>query len=360
MSFAFRASLCFLALSFNFISLALAQSQPAPSTSAAKNSDDESSLRALAEAFLGAWAARDLDGFLLLWSAQSPELEARRKETQKLFAGSERIELRGLAIRAVKMDGGQARVRLEADALVIEAGTGKEKAGYGKMMRTLHCVKEAGAWKVWREASAYDELAAALAVAKSDQEREALLAEEKDLASAELSQALHAKARRQGSYPQALAIFRLAQRVGEQVGDQPAVSNALMGIGYVYSSQGDYAKALEHFQKCVAMLESQVNKAGVSRALNNIGNVHRYQGECRSPGLHSAGKTRRSRQTDRNLLAATRRAISDFAPRRPSSTHCCSNRPRRSFGAKPISSLRRTASYGTCLFRRCWPAPIGS
>jgi tetratricopeptide (TPR) repeat protein len=178
------------------------------------------------------------------------------------------------------------------------------------MMRTLHCVKEAGAWKVWREASAYDELAAALAVAKSDQEREALLAEEKDLASAELSQALHAKARRQGSYPQALAIFRLAQRVGEQVGDQPAVSNALMGIGYVYSSQGDYAKALEHFQKCVAMLESQVNKAGVSRALNNIGNVHRYQGECRSPGLHSAGKTRRSRQTDRNLLATTRRARS--------------------------------------------------
>jgi CHAT domain-containing protein len=279
MSFAFRASLCFLALSFNFVSLALAQSRPAPSTPAAKHSDDESSLRALAEAFFGGWAARDLDGFLRLWSAQSPELEARRKKTQELFAGSERIELRGLAIRAVKVDGGQARVRLEADALVIEAGTGKEKAGYGKMMRTLHCVKEAGAWKVWREASAYDELAAALAAAKSDQEREALLAEEKDLARGELVQALNAKARRQESYPEALAIFRLAQRVGEQVGDQLALSNTLMGIGYVHSSQGEYAKALEHFQKSMAMLESQDNKAGVSRALNNIGNVHRYQGD---------------------------------------------------------------------------------
>ena len=279
MSYAFRASLCFLALSFNFVGLALAQSRPAPSAPAAKHSDDEASLRALAEAFFRGWAARDLDGFLRLWSAQSPELEARRKETQKLFAGSERIELRGLAIRAVKMDGDQARVRLEADALVIEAGTGKEKAGYGKMMRTLHCVKEAGAWKVWHEASAYDELAAALAAAKSDHEREALLAEEKDLASAELAQALHANARRQGNYPQALAIFRLAQRVGEQVGDQVAVSNALMGIGYVYSSQGDYAKALEHFEKCMPMLESQGDKAGVSRALNNIGNVYRYQGD---------------------------------------------------------------------------------
>jgi CHAT domain-containing protein len=279
MSFAFRASLCFLALSFNFVSLALAQAPPDLKAPAAKHSDDESSLRALAEAFFSGWAARDLDGFLRLWSAQSPELEARRKETQELFARSERIELRGLAIRAVKMDGDQARVRLEVDALVIEAGTGKEKAGYGKMMRELRCVKEAGAWKVWREASAYDELAAALAAAKSDQEREALLAEEKDLASAELSQALHAKARRQGSYPQALTIFRLAQRVGEQVGAQLEVGNALMGIGYVYSSQGDYAKALEHLQQCMAILEPLGNKAGVGRALNNIGNVHRYQGD---------------------------------------------------------------------------------
>ena len=39
---------------------------------------------------------------------------------------------------------------------VIEAETGKEKAGYGKMLRTLGCVKEAGHWKVWREASAFD------------------------------------------------------------------------------------------------------------------------------------------------------------------------------------------------------------
>src|SRR5262245_40089641 len=146
MSFAFRVSFCFLALSFNFVSPALAKSQPAHSNPAAQHLDDEASLRALAEAFYGAWAAKDLEGFLRLWSAQSPELEARRKETQELFAGSERIELRGLAIRAVKIDGDQALMRVGADALVIEAGTGKEKAGYGKMPRTLECVKEAGRW----------------------------------------------------------------------------------------------------------------------------------------------------------------------------------------------------------------------
>lgn len=282
MSFAFRALFCFLALSFSFVSPAPAQSQPAPSTPATKHSDDESSLRALAEAFFGAWAAKDLDGFLRLWSAQSPELEARRKATQELFAGSERIELRGLTIRAVKMDGSQARVRVEAGALVIEAGTGKEKAGYGKMLRTLHCVKETGAWKVWREVSAYDELATALATAKSDQERALLLAEEKELAQAELAQALSAKGRRftaQGNYPQALVVFGLAQRIGEQVGAQLAVSDALMGSGYVHWSQGAYAQALELFEKSLAMLEPLGNKVGITRALNNIGNVHRYRGD---------------------------------------------------------------------------------
>src|SRR5262245_53432957 len=196
MSFTLRMSLCLLASSLSLISPILAQTQPASSTPAAQHSSDDAALRALAESFYGAWATKDLDSFLRLWSAQSPDLEARRKETQELFARSERIELRGLTIRAVKVEGGQARVRVEVGALVIEAGTGKEKAGYAKMSRTLHCVKETGAWKVWREASAYDELANALATAKSDQERAALLAEEKELSPAELIQPLRSEGRR--------------------------------------------------------------------------------------------------------------------------------------------------------------------
>jgi len=83
----------------------------------------------MAEAFFHPQAAKDLDGFLRLWSDKSTELEARRKGSQELFAGSEKTELRNLTIRAVKVEGANARVPAETDARVTEAGTGKEKAG---------------------------------------------------------------------------------------------------------------------------------------------------------------------------------------------------------------------------------------
>jgi len=270
-----------LALSPSFNGPPLALRQSAFSTSAVQNSADETALRTLAEGFSKTWAAKDLDGFLRLWSATSPELEARRKATQELFAGSERIELRGQTIRAVKMMGDKARVRVEADAQVIETKTGKPRSGYGKMLRTLECVKEEGRWKVWRETSAFDDLATALAVAESDRERAALLAEEKDLVTAELVRSLSSQGSRfyvQGGYPQALASYRLAQSIGEQIGDQSGIARALGSIGNVHWSQGNYAEALDYYQKSLAMSEAVGDKGGIARSTNNLGNIHSRQG----------------------------------------------------------------------------------
>src|SRR5262252_785032 len=282
MSFTSGVSLCLLALSPNFINPALAQSQPASSVLVTQHSADEIALRALAEAYFHAWAAKDLDGFLRLWSEKSAELEARRKGARELFAGSEKIELRDLTIRAVKVEGDNARVRVETDARVTEAGTGKEKAGYGKTLRTLECVKEAGRWKVRGEASTYDEIGAALAAARSDQERAALLAEEKEFATAELARALINQGNRfysQGEHTQAMAFLRLAQSVAEKIGARAEIARATHNIGNVHMSQGDYAQALERYRQGMAMYESLDDKAGIASMLNNIGNVHRLQSD---------------------------------------------------------------------------------
>src|SRR5262249_38655820 len=59
---------------------------------------DEGALRALAQEFYAAYAKKDLDGFLRLWSAKSPELASRRTAMQKLFANHEKIELKSFAI----------------------------------------------------------------------------------------------------------------------------------------------------------------------------------------------------------------------------------------------------------------------
>jgi tetratricopeptide (TPR) repeat protein len=267
MSSALRVSLCLLAMSLNFINSALAQPQSASSALAPQHSSDETALRALAEAFFHAWAAKDLDGFLRLWSDKSTELEARRKDSQELFAGSEKIELRNLTIRVVKLEGANARVRVETDARVTEARTGKEKAGYGKTLRTLECVKEAGHWKVRGEASTYDEIGAALAAAKSDQERAALLAEEKEFATAELARALINQGNRlysQGEYTQAMASLRLAQSVAEKIGARTEIARATHNLGNVHMSQGDYAQALERYRQGMAMYEATIRKRSIT------------------------------------------------------------------------------------------------
>ncbi len=282
MSFTIRIGWWLMALSLSFNGHIFALIQSASAAPTVQQSTDETALRALAETFYKTWAAKDLDGYLRLWSARSPELEARKKAATELFAGSEKIEVKSLAARQIKLDGEKARVRVEAETQVIEAKTGKEKAGYGKRPRTLECVKEEGRWKVWRETSTFAELAAALAATGSEQERAALLAAEKDWVTAGLVEALNNQGRRsvnQGDYPQALAIFDLAQRLGAQIGDQAGLSEALMGNGFVLWLQGDYAQALEPFHKCLAMREAQGDKVGVSRVLNNIGNVYRSQGD---------------------------------------------------------------------------------
>ncbi|HEV2669074.1 MAG TPA: tetratricopeptide repeat protein, partial [Blastocatellia bacterium] len=322
MSFTLRVSFCLLALSLNYISPALVQSQPAPLAPAAQHSSDEDALRALAEAVYGAWAAKDLDAFMRLWSAESSELEARRKQTQRFFADSERIEIRSLTIRAVKLDGSQARVRSEADVRVIEGGTGKEKAGDGKRLRTLECVKEADHWKVRRLVSTYDEIAAALAAAGSEPRRAALLAEERELVTAELVRALIVKQGHrflnQQDYSQALAIYRLAHSIAEQLGDREGiaiaqnylgtaycwlgddtqgfvylqkslasykalgdmlqVSNRLNQIGILYWERGNYGRALEYFQRGLAHDEAMPNKRGIADKLGGIGDVYSRQG----------------------------------------------------------------------------------
>jgi CHAT domain-containing protein/Tfp pilus assembly protein PilF len=274
-----------LALILSLGSYILAMPRPALSVSVAQISADEAALRALAETFYRAWAAKDGEGYWLTWSVNSPELEARRKATQALFASGDRIELRALTIRAVKTDGDKAQLRVEAEVHVTEAKTGKEKAGYGKMHRTLGCAKEAGHWKVWREGSATDELAAALAMVNGGEERAALLAkvlaEEKELVTAELVQALIVQGNRflnQGSSSQALVLYRLAQSIGEQIGDQVGISNALNNEGLALYRQGNSAQALEYLQKSLVLREALGNQEGIAGTLNNIGEVQRSQG----------------------------------------------------------------------------------
>ncbi|HEY6806757.1 MAG TPA: tetratricopeptide repeat protein [Pyrinomonadaceae bacterium] len=245
------------------------------------SASDNTALHALVEEFYGSYARKDLAGFVRLWSSKSPELAARRETMQKLFVDNEKIEVKDLVIRKIAVDGEKAKLRIELEVDAIEVKTSKPAAGLGKMVYALEGVKEEGAWKVWREEPAEADLAAALTSLKTEDERSALLAAEKELVTEKLVQELNRQGngqRSKGNYPEALARFSIARKIAEQIGDRAGVAATQINVGNIYSLQSNYAEALEQFQQSLAISEAIGNKAGIAAGVRGLGVVYFYRG----------------------------------------------------------------------------------
>jgi len=133
-----------------------------------------------------------------------------------------------------------------------------------------------------RPAKAEEKLAAALAAAKTAEERAALLASEKELLNAELARALTLVGNRervQGNYAQAIALYELSKRIAEQIGDRSGIARGLNRIGIVHYVQGRLAQALELYRQGLALSEEAGDQAEAARTLNNIGLVYKAQGD---------------------------------------------------------------------------------
>lgn len=242
---------------------------------------EEAGLTRLAQDFYAAYAKKDLDGFAGLWSAKAPDFTERKKAMQDLFAAHDSIEVKNLTINKMMVDREKASVRVAVEISALEAKTGKPAADFGKMKRALHFVREDKAWKVWREASAEEDLAAALVEAATEDKRAALLATEKELVTAGLWRALIAQGddvRLQGDYARALSVYALAQTIAEQIGDKSGIARALNGTGVVYQLQSNYSRALEYHQKSLWLAEAVGDKAGIAASLANFGLINKEQG----------------------------------------------------------------------------------
>jgi CHAT domain-containing protein/Tfp pilus assembly protein PilF len=269
---------------------------------------DEAALRALAEQFFAAYESQNIDSLMRLWSEKSPESAAGKKTFQQIF-GANKIELKLLTIRHIGVENDRARVRVIVEQSLVDAATGAQAKGSGKLNRTLHYVKEGEKWMVWRYESSEEELAAALASARTDDERNKLLEAEKELALAELTQALLAQGRRlqtQSRYGQAMAICALVMEMAERSGNRKAMADALRGAGIIHVLKGDYAQALDQFQKSLSLSESIGDKGGIARALTNIANVRQRQGShAESLGFYKRGLTLKEEIGDKPGIAIT-------------------------------------------------------
>ncbi len=253
--------------------------EPAQTSSA--SSSDESALRALLDQYFAAYARADLEACVRLWSAGSPNLAARKDALDKLFKTNYNIDVKNLAIRKLNTDADRANVRLVVELSAIDVKTGKAADGFGRQNRELQFVKENGAWKIWRDVVAEEDLATALMAAKANAERDALLATEKELMTAELWKALTRQGARQyllSNYPQALMIDQLSLSVAERIGDKVGIGQALNDIGVVQYSQGNYGLALEYLNKSLTLRKTLDDKLKVALTLTNLATVYSSQG----------------------------------------------------------------------------------
>ena len=131
------------------------------------------------------------------------------------------------------------------------------------------------------QTSRSEELATKLVAARSQEERDALIAAEKEFVTAELWKALTAQAARQfnlSNYPQALTINQLSLSIAERIGDKEGIGQALSDIGSVKYFQGNYVEALDYFHKSLKLRNEVGNKLKLGRTLNNLAVVYSSQG----------------------------------------------------------------------------------
>src|SRR5262245_16353496 len=180
MSFAFRVLLYSLALSLSFNVPIMALPQAQASTVSLPQSSDEETLRALTEKYGLAITAGDIEAMRQFWNPQSPNLASRLEFYRRLFSNA-RLEFISLKVTRLEVTGDKAVSHLTTDERRLDKKTGailSEEDAFLGYCRSFEWIKSGAGWKIEREFTVQDELAARLEAA-SEQERGEILEKEK-------------------------------------------------------------------------------------------------------------------------------------------------------------------------------------
>lgn len=231
-------------------------------------------LRAAVERFFATQETEDIAGYLALWSASAQVPPAH--QVKFIFdTGDDKFS--DLVIERAAIIGIQARVRLR----IMRARSGTRPDGTPttfntRILWTLTFVREGEEWKLLREGTPIDELALALLVAKTPEERKALLDAEPDLLNERL---LDSMARRGDAeaqkrlYPAAQHIYERVLEVARAIGNKKGQGQALQNLGNTYYFQRQFPRAQEMFEQRLALEREGSNDEGIASALSGVGSV---------------------------------------------------------------------------------------
>lgn len=284
--------------------------------------DVDPAIAAIVQRFYETQEKEDIDGYLALWSpnANVPQ----RAQLQFVFdQGDDKFT--NIVITHAAVTGDRARVRvsvLRSRSIVRPGSTVSGPLGNYSMNVALTLERTGGEWKLLSEGPASDHLAGLLLEAKTDAERETVLAAEPDVAGQALLsslariggaaamrqdygqavtvfQTLVFAARRGGfrkeegealqnianafyfqrKFPDALAAYEQRLALERERQDGAGIAAALAGIGTIRYSYAEYSEALARFQEALALHEKADDVAGIAFVSLSIGNIGFLQGD---------------------------------------------------------------------------------
>jgi CHAT domain-containing protein len=261
-------------------------SRPLSVSSLAQSRDDEA-IRKLVGRIFESYQRKALDGMISLWSEKSPFLPENKKVLQKEFVTYEKIVVKEIEIRQIKIDGGRASIRVSAEMMLTRAHLVNVTEKLERKNRTMDLVDEGGVWKVSNFAASEEELAAAIIAAKTEAERKALMEKEPELITSDLAAALSRQiflpSSGQVNYQRALAINQLAFELAEKTGDQPVLATIMVNLGKIHrrlgTSEQSTELALDYFRKSLSICEKIGFKECISASLLNSALVYHNFGE---------------------------------------------------------------------------------
>lgn len=274
----------------------------------------------LVQRFFATQEAEDAAAYLALWSDKA----ARPTPAQLHFlfkSGDDAFS--DLTIERAVVTGNTARVRLRVVRTRTAIGPeGKPRTSRTRMQVALAAVREGGVWKLLREGSPADELAAALIDTPDAAARKALLDADPGTANARLVEAISRRAgdlaqkqqhrRAQAIYERslevaraiqdkraegqalqnvanslyfqrefsaALALYEQRREIERELANEEGLASALIGIGTIQYSTADYAAALKTYREALPIQERLDDGSLVATTLISTGNVLYLQGD---------------------------------------------------------------------------------
>src|SRR4030095_12477428 len=225
-------------------------------------------LSLLVDRFFRAVRDRDLNALRQLTNVKSPESSARNADLVRDWSASGNVESANVVTRKLVILGDKAIVRAVATMKVVnDRGFSVER----RLDLTFHCTKEGAEWKVSTFLSSEDDFATEVLAAGSEEQRTSSLETKTELASPTLFAKLVSQGSavlNRGDFARALAAFRVAASVAEQLGDKSGMVLALNLAAGAHNLQGNYGPALELASRSLEVASESGDEIQIANAKN--------------------------------------------------------------------------------------------